>query len=58
VTLTLKRLLQTRSLYLHIEGEDKEKVLEKALEQGPVEEMPVRAVLRQTQKPVIVFWCP
>jgi 6-phosphogluconolactonase len=58
VTLTLKRLLQTRSLYLHIEGEDKEKVLEKALGQGPVEEMPVRAVLRQTQKPVIVFWCP
>jgi 6-phosphogluconolactonase len=57
-TLSLKRLLQTRSLYLHIEGEEKEKVLEKALGQGPVEEMPVRAVLRQTEKPVIVFWSP
>ena len=58
VTLTLKRLLQTRSLYLHIEGEEKVVTLERALEDGPVEAMPVRAVLRQAAKPVTIFWCP
>jgi 6-phosphogluconolactonase len=58
VTLSLSRLLQTRGLYLHIEGEEKAAVLEKALADGPVEEMPVRALLRQTQTPVTVFWSP
>jgi len=58
VTLTLPRLLQTRSLYLHIEGAEKSDVLEKALGDGPVDEMPVRAVLRQADKPVTVFWAP
>jgi len=58
VTLTLRRLLDAAGLYLHIEGEEKEKVLELALGEGPVEDMPVRAVLRQTHTPVTVFWCP
>lgn len=58
VTLTLPRLLQAEGLYLHIEGEEKEKVLERALEGGPVEDMPIRAVLRQTRTPLTVFWCP
>lgn len=58
VTLSLSRLLETRGLYLHIEGEEKSKVLDKALGDGPVEDMPIRAVLRQTQVPVTVFWSP
>jgi 6-phosphogluconolactonase len=58
VTLTLRRLLAAEGLYLHIEGEEKERVLEQALGEGPVAAMPVRAVLRQTQTPVTVFWCP
>jgi 6-phosphogluconolactonase len=58
VTQTLPRLLQTRSLYLHIEGTQKLSTLQKALEAGPVAEMPVRAVLRQKQTPVHVYWCP
>ena len=58
VTLTLPHLLATRSLYLHIEGEEKARVLDKALGAGPVAEMPVRAVLRQTRKPVAIYWCP
>jgi 6-phosphogluconolactonase len=58
VTLTLPRLLQTRSLYIHIEGDEKAEVLEKALGEGAVDDMPVRAVLRQTDKPVIVYWAP
>ncbi len=58
VTLTLPCLLNTRALYVHIEGDGKAKTLEKALGEGPVAEMPIRAVLRQTKTPVTVYWCP
>lgn len=58
VTLCLRRLLDADGLYLHIEGEEKAKVLEQALGEGPVEDMPVRAILRQTQTPLTVFWSP
>ncbi len=58
VTFTLPRLLDTRALYLHIEGEEKALVLDKALETGPVNTMPVRAVLSQSIKPVQLYWCP
>lgn len=58
VTLTLTRLLAARALYLQIEGEEKAKTLERAEAAGPVEDMPVRAVLRQTQRPVTIYWCP
>jgi 6-phosphogluconolactonase len=58
VTLSLSRLLETEALYLHIEGEEKAKVLETALGEGPVEDMPVRAVLRQTRTPLTVYWSP
>jgi 6-phosphogluconolactonase len=58
VTLSLSRLLETTGLYLHIEGEEKAKVLEQALADGPVEQMPVRAVLRQTRTPLTIYWSP
>jgi 6-phosphogluconolactonase len=58
VTLTLKRLLATRALYLHIEGEEKVETLRQAEAEGPVEDMPVRAILRQTQTPLTIYWCP
>jgi 6-phosphogluconolactonase len=58
VTLTLKRLLSARALYLHIEGEEKARTLEKALGEGPVEAMPVRAILRETSTPLTIYWSP
>jgi 6-phosphogluconolactonase len=57
VTFTLPRLLETDALFLHIEGEGKAEVLETALADGPVEQMPVRAVLR-ADRPITVYWCP
>ena len=57
ITFTLPRLLRTDGLYLHIEGEEKAEVLDKALGDGPVEDMPVRAVLRSGHT-VNVYWCP
>ena len=58
VTFTLRRLLDTRGLYLHIEGYEKARVLDLALADGPVEEMPIRAVLRQAVTPLTIFWSP
>lgn len=58
ITFTLSALLRGRSLYLHIEGEEKAAVLAQALVGGPAADMPVRAVLRQTKLPVTIAWCP
>ncbi len=58
VTLTLKVLLASRALYLHIEGEEKVETLKQAEAEGSVEDMPVRAILRQTQTPLTIYWCP
>jgi 6-phosphogluconolactonase len=58
VTLTLNRLLGARALYLQIEGEEKAATLRQAEGEGPVEAMPVRAILRQTAVPLTIYWCP
>lgn len=57
ITFTLPRLLRADGLYLHIEGEEKVEVLDKALGDGPTEDMPIRAVLRSGY-PINVYWCP
>ncbi|WP_240232400.1 6-phosphogluconolactonase [Devosia lacusdianchii] len=57
ITFTLPRLLHTDGLYLHIEGEEKAAVLDTALGDGPIEDMPIRAVLRSGHA-VNVYWCP
>ncbi|MBD8065533.1 6-phosphogluconolactonase [Devosia sp. PTR5] len=57
ITLTLPRLLETDSLFLHIEGDEKAQTLDRALADGPVADMPVRAVLR-SGAPISVYWCP
>lgn len=56
ITLTLPVLLNTGSLYLHIEGEEKAATLARALSGGRVEDMPVRAVLGQAQTPVHIYF--
>lgn len=58
MSLTLASLLNCRRLVLLIACEAKRAVLESALQDGPVEEMPVRALLRQSAVPVDVFWAP
>lgn len=58
LSLSLRALLDSRDLVLMISGEAKRRVLEVALGEGPVEALPVRAILRQTAVPVSVFWAP
>jgi len=55
ITLTLSAILNTKSLYLHIEGQEKAKTLQKAIKGKQVEQMPVRAVLKQKQTMVQIF---
>lgn len=57
ITFTLPRLLETDGLYLHIEGDEKAAVLDEALRDDPVAEMPIRAVLR-SGAPLAIYWCP
>lgn len=58
ITLTLPLILAARAVYLHIEGTEKAEVLEAALQDGPAEEMPIRAVLRHSARPPETYWCP
>ncbi|MDX1654398.1 MAG: 6-phosphogluconolactonase [Candidatus Competibacteraceae bacterium] len=58
ISLTLAELLRARRIVLHLSGEGKWQVLQQALGEGPVGEMPVRAVLRQEEVPVYVYWSP
>jgi 6-phosphogluconolactonase len=58
ITQVLRRLVETEALYLQIEGEEKAATLTRALADGPIEEMPVRAVLRQQAVPVNIYWAP
>ncbi|MCO5156015.1 MAG: 6-phosphogluconolactonase [Aquamicrobium sp.] len=56
LTLTLARLLEAGFLALHIEGEEKRAVLDRALEPGG--DKPVSAVFAHADKPVPVYWTP
>jgi 6-phosphogluconolactonase len=57
LTFTLPSLLDANLICLHLEGQEKRDVLDKALGDGPAEAMPIRAVLR-SQRPVTLYWCP
>lgn len=56
ITLTLPVLLDSHNIYLHLVGEAKREVYERAEKGTDVNEMPVRAVLNQHQTPVSVYW--
>lgn len=58
ITLTPAALVRADWLALQIAGPDKWATLQRALQPGPVAELPVRVVLRRTQPPLSVFWAP
>ncbi len=55
LTLSARVILRARALALHIEGAAKLSTLERALAAGPVEEMPVRAALREAADRLTIF---
>ncbi|MEM9573855.1 MAG: 6-phosphogluconolactonase [Pseudomonadota bacterium] len=56
LTLTLPAVLSAHFLALHIEGAEKQSVLEQALSGDDVNQMPIRAVFQNTKKPIQIFW--
>jgi len=56
LTLTLPTVLDARFLALHIEGAEKQSVLQEALSGGDAYQMPIRAVFQNTKKPIEIFW--
>ena len=55
LTLTGRVILRARRLALQIEGAGKLETLARAMEDGPVEAMPIRAVLRQATEKLTIF---
>lgn len=58
ITLTLPALLQCRDLVLLCTGQGKQDTFKTARGNGPVEEMPIRAVLRQKKQGIAFYWAP
>lgn len=58
LSLNLSALLDSRRIVVLITGESKWRTFAVACAPGPVEDMPIRAVLRQTRTPVDVVWSP
>ncbi len=56
MTVTLPALLDFQHIMLHITGQEKKVVLEQAQAEGLADEMPIRFVLRQQERPVAVYW--
>jgi 6-phosphogluconolactonase len=58
LSLNLSALLDSRRIVVLIAGDEKWRTYLAASAQGPVQDMPLRAVLRQTRTPVEVMWSP
>ena len=58
LSLNLTALLDSRRVVVLISGESKWRTYAAACAAGPVQDMPVRAVLRQSRTPVDVMWSP
>lgn len=54
ITLTLPAVLNSHDIAIHITGEEKRALIERAAEQG----YPVAAVLKQATTPVTIWWAP
>jgi 6-phosphogluconolactonase len=58
MSLNLPALLDSRQIVILLNGAGKWRTYSNAISPGPIPEMPIRAVLRQTRTPVEVMWAP
>ncbi|WOK37605.1 6-phosphogluconolactonase [Sphingomonas sp. C3-2] len=56
VTLTRASILSARTIVIAIQGADKRKVLERAIEDGPSSTVPVGRVLAEAEQPIDIHW--
>nr|WP_321454983.1 6-phosphogluconolactonase [uncultured Cohaesibacter sp.] len=57
LTFSASALLITRSLFLQLEGQEKQAVFQKAIQAGSVLDMPIRVFIHQAHKCLEVFKC-
>ncbi|WEX08827.1 6-phosphogluconolactonase [Chelativorans sp. AA-79] len=58
LTLSLPLLCRARVLVLHVEGEEKRRVLQAALTEEDGAKLPVRIAVEQAAAPVGIYWAP
>ncbi|QRM54269.1 6-phosphogluconolactonase [Sinorhizobium sp. BG8] len=58
LTFTFSSLQDAGLLVLHIEGQGKKDVLDRANETGEETDMPIRAMLRRAETPIDIYWAP
>ncbi|WP_309083384.1 6-phosphogluconolactonase [Chelativorans sp.] len=58
LTLSVPLICKARLLTLHIEGEEKRRVIEAALAEEAGAKLPVRVVVEQAGEPVHIYWAP
>lgn len=58
MSLNLSALLDARRIIVHIEGDAKWQVYQRACTPGSAAELPIRSILHQREVPVDVFWSP
>lgn len=58
ITMTLPPIAAAKNLILHIEGQEKRAVFDKAMEAGNADAMPIRHLLRHPNAKVDVYWAP
>ncbi len=58
LSMTIPAVLGSRWIVVLIEGQEKLDVIGRARKQGPIADLPIRAVLNQTDTPVEVWWAP
>lgn len=56
MTLTLPAILNSRQIILHITGQEKKDVLDRAQQEGPNAELPIRFILNQRSTPFNIYW--
>lgn len=58
ISMTLPRIADTRRLILHLTGDEKRAVFERAVETRDALELPIAAVIDLPAPPLEVFWAP
>ena len=58
MTLSLATLLRSHQIYLHITGDKKAQVLQRAMESEDVFALPVRSLFHRAENPLEVFYAP
>lgn len=56
VTLTRAAILSARTILITLTGDDKRKLLEKAIADGPLSSVPIGRVLAEAEQPIDIHW--